>query len=156
MHRDLKPQNLMVSRAGDQAYGMDFSLAKLRGRSQLMGDRGRILGTPAYMAPEQVLAQEERIGAWTDVYGLGATLFPLLSGQPPFQGEGIEEVLRRIQACPPAPLGAEVDAVLGKIVLRCLEKDPALRFPSATNLWPTGSMPTWCGASAPNRVPFRP
>jgi len=127
VHRDLKPENLMV--AGGHVYVMDFGLARAQGGAGVSVS-GAILGTPAYMPPEQ--ARGEKADARSDVYGLGATLHALLTGEPPFDGPSVFETLRRVQESDPRPTRADAD--LDAIVLRCLEKDRARRYATATEL----------------------
>ncbi|HZL72711.1 MAG TPA: serine/threonine-protein kinase, partial [Planctomycetota bacterium] len=137
IHRDLKPSNLMID-ATDRVYVMDFGLAR---RAEVSGPHrgpGRsmtISGTPEYISPEQARAgqTDER----TDVHGLGATLYDLLTGRPPNRGKTPEEVLRSLRVADrlsPRRLNRNVDADLETIVLKCLAQDPAHRYPSATDL----------------------
>ncbi len=140
VHRDLKPSNLMVDSpreesgaAGPRVVVTDFGLAKpvVRGpRLTSLGGTGA--GTPAYMAPEQARGQET--DARTDVYALGATLFELLTGKVPFPGDGVVEILRRVEnEPPPSPrrLDRTIDADLETIALKCLEKEPGRRYAAA-------------------------
>src|SRR5262245_17530643 len=136
IHRDLKPHNLMVE--GDPAkrhdakefrvYVMDFGLAKeARGESSLSVS-GTVLGTPSYMPPEQARGLLNAVDARSDVYALGATLYELLTGRPPFKHENVYELLKQVVEEEPRPLrkvNPSVDADLETVVLRCLEKDPA-------------------------------
>jgi serine/threonine protein kinase len=132
IHRDLKPSNVLIASDG-RAIVSDFGLAK---RFELddpaLTRRGEILGTPHYMAPEQADHRWGTTGPRTDVYGLGALLYALLSGRPPFEGISTFEVLTRVCSNdrPPA-LGAGVPAKLRAICETCLRKDPAGRFASA-------------------------
>lgn len=136
IHRDLKPSNLMVARDEDgtlRSYVMDFGLARDASQDGLT-EAGLLLGTPAYMAPEQVT------GAWldprTDVYGLGATLFAVLTGRPPFIGDR-EHVLAQLgQQEAPGLRGLRKDLSrdLETVVATCLAIDPARRYPSAAAL----------------------
>jgi serine/threonine-protein kinase len=134
IHRDLKPQNVLLSKDGTPRV-TDFGLALLLAR----GEDGRLIpgalvGTPAYMAPEQTAGlSDER----SDVYGLGAILYELLTGQPPLsfpEQTPLEEVLRRVreeQPRRPREFNDKVPRQLEAICLKCLEKDPARRYPSA-------------------------
>ncbi|MCO5167287.1 MAG: serine/threonine-protein kinase [Planctomycetes bacterium] len=135
VHRDLKPANLMLDAAG-RVVVLDFGLAR-----PAVADAGAtgtasevIAGTPEYMAPEQARGGEGQVDARADVHALGACLFDLLVGRPPFasadRGEVIAQVLRDP---PPRPraLAPAVPPALEAVVLRCLEKDPARRYPSA-------------------------
>ncbi len=137
IHRDLKPSNLLLAR--DEAgqpwpYVVDFGLARLW-EGQSLTAPGQVLGSPSYMAPEQ--AQGREVDPRTDVYGLGATLFELLTGRAPFEGKDVISVLMKVvqeEAPSPAQFNPGVPADLAAVVLRCLEKDPARRYPSAAHL----------------------
>jgi tetratricopeptide (TPR) repeat protein len=134
IHRDLKPSNILVERLehGWHPYVCDFGIATEIGAA---GSTGHLLGTPEYMAPEQV-GGGRTIDERADVYGLGATLYALLTGGPPFPGT-TGEVLRRLASEPAPPLRACDPALardLEAIVARCLEKEPAQRYPSARAL----------------------
>jgi hypothetical protein len=132
LHRDLKPANILIDDLG-RARVSDFGLALASDRERLTLT-GELLGTPVYMAPEQVSGERGTVGPPADVYALGATLFALLTGGPPFGGETLVNVLSAVfttAAPPPSARRPEVDAVLDAICLRCLEKEPAARWPSA-------------------------
>jgi serine/threonine-protein kinase len=136
VHRDLKPANILLSRDGTPKV-TDFGLAR-----RLEGDGGLTLsglpvGTPSYMAPEQARGQKAAIGPATDVYALGAILYELLTGRPPFRAESATATLQQVVAdepVPPARLNPQVPRDLATICLKCLEKDPAKRYPSAAAL----------------------
>lgn len=138
VHRDLKPGNIMIERGQDGAsktFVLDFGLAK-----EVSSDgstvEGSVLGTPAYMAPEQAAGDPRRIDRRTDVYGLGATLYHALSGAPPFEGRSVA-VLHAVLTADPRPLRARDPAIspdLEAVAHTCLEKDPARRYPSARAL----------------------
>lgn len=133
LHRDIKPSNLLLDAEG-LAHVADFGLAKLSGSDSELTLSTTVLGTPAYMAPEQADGRARQAGVPADVYGLGAILYELLTGRPPFQGGSTLEVLRRVADEEPArirPAAPEVDADLEAICLRCLEKDPSARYDSA-------------------------
>src|SRR5262249_32257530 len=117
LHRDLKGQNVVV---GDfsEVIVLDWGLAKVLGRAEKpdttpvqLGPeaadvhtiQGQVLGTPAYMAPEQAAGRTDLVDRHTDVYGLGAMLYDILAGHPPFAGSDKMEVLRQVRAAPPAP-----------------------------------------------------
>ncbi len=137
VHRDLKPSNLMV-RGDGRVVVLDFGLARPVEEgapgSTLTGT-GVVAGTPEYMAPEQARGgRGASIDARTDVYALGACLFELLTGRPPFVSEERGETIARVlRDAPPRPraLAPDVPAPLEAIALRCLEKDPARRYESA-------------------------
>jgi serine/threonine-protein kinase len=135
IHRDLKPANIMVEpgERGPKPTILDFGLA--RGlESTGMTMQGMIIGTVHYMAPEQARGEHQAVGRRTDVYGLGATLHRVLTGQPPFAGtEGLEVVRRTMDEDLPSltRLVPDLPQDLDTIVRKCLEKDPARRYESA-------------------------
>ena len=92
------------------------------------------MGTPSYMAPEQALGRLRDIGPHTDVYSLGAILYELLTGHPPFTGVTREEIRERVICDPPPPIGSDVPSELGVVCLKCLEKRPEDRYWSAAEL----------------------
>ncbi|MCA8924556.1 MAG: serine/threonine protein kinase [Planctomycetes bacterium] len=118
LHRDLKPANVLLDRAG-QPRVTDFGIAKDVERETLT-QTGQVLGTPAYMAPEQAAGERARFGPATDVYGLGATLYALLAGHPPFRGASAMNLLVAVMHKPYEPLPPEVDPALSAICARCL------------------------------------
>jgi tetratricopeptide (TPR) repeat protein/predicted Ser/Thr protein kinase len=135
IHRDLKPSNLMVE--GSRVFVMDFGLAKQTSVDSSLSVSGAILGTPAYMAPEQARGETARVGPRTDVYALGATLYELLSDRPPFQDTEVYALLKRVVEEDPVPLrrrAPRADRDLETVVMKCLEKDPERRYASAREL----------------------
>lgn len=133
LHRDLKPSNILWDdTAGPQVT--DFGLAKLLDEADgALTAPARVLGSPNYMAPEQTGGRNTEITTATDVYGLGAVLYELLAGHPPFRGVSVLDTLRRAAEDTPAPLlGVPKD--LSTICLKCLEKEPNRRYPSAAAL----------------------
>ncbi len=134
LHRDLKPSNILIDELG-QPHLTDFGLAKLTGRETSgLTLSTAVLGTPGYLAPEQAAGRVDEVTTAADVYGLGATLYELLTGQPPFAGStAVETLLMAINAppLPPRQLNPAVDRDLETIVQRCLEKNPARRYASA-------------------------
>ena len=136
LHRDLKPSNVLID-AHDQPQVTDFGLAKsLKGDSELT-QTGQVLGSPSYMPPEQAMGRLSQMGPASDVYSLGALLYHLLAGRPPFVAETIHETLTQVVSVEPvAPrlLNPSVPRDLETICLKCLEKDPARRYASASEL----------------------
>ena len=137
LHRDLKPANVMVDAETGGPVLMDFGLAKeTTSQSSQLTQEGRVLGTPAYMAPEQAAGQTEHVGPRADVYALGAVLYYLLCGRAPFEGSS-GDVLRRVQTDPPLPprkLVPHTHRDLETICLKAMAKQPADRYASATAL----------------------
>ncbi|MEM8995199.1 MAG: serine/threonine-protein kinase, partial [Acidobacteriota bacterium] len=139
VHRDLKPANIMVERRGDGGLHpviVDFGLA-LEPREETLTRAGDLLGTLAYMAPEQIGGPRSRVDRRADVYALGATLYHLLVGHPPFvDGQGVDLLMQVAHAEPPPPrrLDASIPEALETIVLACLEKEPQRRYASAAAL----------------------
>jgi serine/threonine protein kinase len=127
VHRDLKPSNVAVERGEPVIF--DFGLA-LHGDKRVTVD-GSVLGTPAYMSPEQVMGDIEAMGPACDIYSLGAILYELLTGRPPFEGPSIAVFGKVMSEEPkgPAQLRQGIDARLEEICLRCLAKNPAERWP---------------------------
>jgi serine/threonine-protein kinase len=134
VHRDIKPQNMLILPETGELKVMDFGIARVsevRGASGGLTTDGTVLGTPDYMAPEQ--AQGRPADFRSDIYSLGVVLFEIFTGRLPFTGEtAMSVVLHHIQTPPPSPraLNASLPTALEAIVLRCLEKDPARRFAS--------------------------
>jgi predicted Ser/Thr protein kinase len=135
LHRDLKPSNILIDQDGEPMIA-DFGLAKSVGCDPIAGHSTGIVGTASYMAPEQARA-ERRLTTAADVFGLGAVLYHLLTGNPPFLGETPYETIRLVlehDAVPPQKLNPAVPPDLGAICLKCLEKRPEDRYPSAASL----------------------
>jgi tetratricopeptide (TPR) repeat protein len=136
LHRDLKPANILVDPEG-RPHVSDFGLAKRVEADVEFTQSGAILGTPAYMSPEQAHGRRGSITTATDVYGLGAVLYALLTGRPPFECESVVETVDAVRNAPPelpTRLNAVVPRDLETICLKCLEKDPRRRYPSAVAL----------------------
>ncbi len=137
LHRDLKPSNILLD-ADDVPQVTDFGLAKRLGIQDSGQTRtGAVLGTPSYMAPEQAQGKNRALGPASDIYSLGAILYELLSGRPPFRAETpIATVMQVIQnePVPVVLLNPNVDKDLSTICHKCLEKEPALRYASAEAL----------------------
>src|SRR5262249_17400995 len=136
LHRDIKPGNILLDANGDP-HLTDFGLARLLDTQSSVTRTIDVLGTPSYMAPEQAAGETAKLGKTTDVYGLGAILYQLLTGQPPFAGGTTYETIRLLRDTEPRPprlLNPKVDRDLSTICLKCLEKDPMRRYPAAAAL----------------------
>ena len=159
VHRDLKPGNVLLSgeaagsSGGDETSRIstsprphhlsnipkitDFGLAKRLDSATGHTQSGAILGTPQYMAPEQAAGKSKRVGPGTDIYALGAMLYELVTGRPPFQGETPLEIILQVnrdEPLPPRLLNPGVPRDLETITLKCLQKDPGRRYDSAQAL----------------------
>jgi WD40 repeat protein/predicted Ser/Thr protein kinase len=136
LHRDLKPSNILLD-PFDQPRVTDFGLARqLDVRSDLTLS-GQALGSPGYMPPEQSLGRHAEMGPASDIYSLGAVLYHLLTGRPPFQGDTLHAVLFQVQTVEPVPLrrlNLSVPLDLETICQKCLEKDPKRRYATAREL----------------------
>ncbi|MEK7684439.1 MAG: serine/threonine-protein kinase [Verrucomicrobiota bacterium] len=170
LHRDLKPSNVLID-AQDQPRVTDFGLARRFDDSQLstlnpqLTLTGQVLGSPNYIPPEQALGKRGKVSRQSDVYALGAMLYHLLTGRPPFQGETLTDTLQQVlNAEPLAPrlLNPSLPRDLETVCLKCLEKEPARRYATAQALadelgrflngqpvlarpmGPTGKIWRWC------------
>jgi len=136
LHRDLKPSNILLDEQGEP-HVTDFGLAKQTAAAEPLTKTGAVLGTPAYMSPEQAAGQRGQVGPRSDVYSLGVILYHMLTGRPPFQaaspGEMVLLVLEQ-DPVPPRMLNPKADRDLEMICLRCLQKPPDLRYASAAGL----------------------
>jgi hypothetical protein len=146
LHRDLKPHNVLLARDGS-ALLADFGLARDAHDARLT-TTGELLGTPAYMAPEQAAGERGSVDARSDLYGLGATLYHMLAGRPPFEGPALVNIITSVLTRAPAPPSATargVDPALEALCLRCLAKAPAERFQSAAAL--AHELERWLGTT---------
>ena len=146
IHRDLKPSNVLLDTNGEKPEMpldqvspkiSDFGLAKLLDSDQERTRYGQILGTPSYASPEQLLGTMNRIGPVSDVYSLGAILYELLTGRPPFQSEDVWQAMQQVRQTDPVPprlLDSRIPVDLQTICLKALEKEPEARYPSAAAL----------------------
>jgi tetratricopeptide (TPR) repeat protein/tRNA A-37 threonylcarbamoyl transferase component Bud32 len=136
IHRDLKPGNVLLS-SGLLPKMTDFGLAKRLSAAQAATPTGHILGTPGYMAPEQAAGKSAAVGPAADVHALGAILYELLTGRPPFLGGTLLETLEQVwhhEPVPPSQLQPKVQRDLETICLKCLQKQPEQRYASALAL----------------------
>src|SRR5262245_56832312 len=136
LHRDIKPGNILLDRKGEP-HLTDFGLARLVESESSVTHTLDVLGTPSYMAPEQAVGNNAAISSLTDVYGLGAVLYQLLTGQPPFAGGATYETIKLLldtEPKQPRLLNSKIDRDLSTICLKCLEKDPKRRYSSALAL----------------------
>jgi WD40 repeat protein len=153
IHRDLKPANILLDQDGNPRI-TDFGLAKTLRDDHGLTATGEVMGTPSYMPPEQASGQLDRIGPPTDVYALGAILYCLLTGRPPFQASNAADTLFQVQfqdPIPPRHLNPVLPRDLETIALKCLQKEPARRYASAGLLgsdlnhflagWPISAQP---------------
>ena len=144
VHRDLKPSNVLIETTFQSSDRItftplitDFGMARLESENSDHTRTGTILGTPEYMSPEQSRGKPSDVGPPTDVYSIGAILYFLLVGKPPLSGESVFDTLQKVRSDPPVPparLRDDVPADLQAICLRCMEKEPPLRYASAEAL----------------------
>jgi WD40 repeat protein/tRNA A-37 threonylcarbamoyl transferase component Bud32 len=136
VHRDLKPGNILLTPEGVPKVA-DFGLAKLLNVESGLTRTDAVLGSPSYMAPEQAEGKTKGIGPAADIYSLGAILYELLTGRPPFRGATVLETLHQVKTAEPVPPSRLVPGLprdAETVALKCLQKDPAKRYESATAL----------------------
>jgi tRNA A-37 threonylcarbamoyl transferase component Bud32 len=143
LHRDIKPANVLLN-PSPSTPGFpftprlaDFGLAKIADENAPGTVSGMVLGTPQYLAPEQAAGLTDRIGPWTDVYGLGTVLYELLTGRPPIRGSTNIDTLRRVltdEPIPPSKLNSAAPAGLDAIVKKCLAKSTTSRYQTARDM----------------------
>src|SRR4029450_1139256 len=136
LHRDIKPGNILLDAKGEP-HLTDFGLARLLESESTVTRTWEVLGTPSYMAPEQAVGNNTAISKVTDVYGLGAVFYQLLTGHPPFAGGTTYETIKLLldtEPRQPRLRNAKIDRELSTICLKCLEKDPRRRYSSALAL----------------------
>src|SRR5204862_7782959 len=136
LHRDIKPGNILLD-ANGEPHLTDFGLARLVESESSVTQTLDVLGTPSYMAPEQAMGNNAAVSSATYVYGLGAVLYQLLTGHPPFSGGTTYETIKLVldtEPRRPRLLNPKIDRELSTICLKCLEKDPKRRYASALSL----------------------
>src|SRR5262249_6770325 len=136
VHRDLKPANVLLTPDGTPKIS-DFGLARRVEGGERLTQSGALLGTPSYIAPEQTRGRRQALGPSVDIYALGAILYELLTGRPPFQGESAADTVLQVLSqdpVPPARLNPRVPRDLETICLKCLHKEPPRRYASAAAL----------------------
>ena len=145
LHRDLKPHNILIDEHG-QPHVADFGVAKRLSEDDAQMTRtGTVIGTPAYMSPEQAAGKTKEITVAADVYSLGAILYEVLTGRPPFEGDSPVQVLRAViedEPVPPRQTDPRIDRDLETICLKCLDKDRRQRYRSAEEL--EQELTRWC------------
>ena len=136
LHRDLKPSNILIDQQG-HPHITDFGLAKHSTRNSELTQTGAILGTPSYMAPEQAAGSRGNVGVHSDIYSLGAMLYYMVTGRPPFQAaSAMDTIMMVLEQEPVAPrtINPAVDRDLDMIIMKCLQKPADLRYSSAREL----------------------
>jgi eukaryotic-like serine/threonine-protein kinase len=132
IHRDLKPRNVLIDQA-NEPHVLDWGLSWKKGEKSETGVQ-KIVGTPAYLSPEQARGEEETLSAASDVYSLGAILYHLLTGKPPFEAETSWKTMQMVMSLPPRPPSAfktTIDLRIERVILWALAKEPEKRYPDA-------------------------
>jgi serine/threonine protein kinase/DNA-binding transcriptional regulator YhcF (GntR family) len=133
IHRDIKPDNVLIDRATGKAVLTDFGIAKVQAGGTQITRTGIIVGTPLYMSPEQA-AGDAQVDGRSDLYSLGVIGYRMLTGHHPYEGDSIQEVFIKQVSQPPEPIDladGDVPDELALAIMRCLEREPSLRWPSA-------------------------
>lgn len=135
VHRDIKPGNIMVDES-DRVWIVDFGLVHLLEGSSALTVSGMPVGTVSYMSPEQARGDDDAAQPSTDIYSLGATLYELVTGRPPFEGNSFQQTLERVksaEALPPRRHNSAVPTDIETIILKAIDQEPARRYLSATD-----------------------
>jgi hypothetical protein len=132
IHRDLKPGNILLDAAG-RAIVTDFGLARPTDEGEGLTSEGVVVGTPAYMAPEQASGQPQAVGPWTDLYSLGVILYQMLTGRLPFEGPALKVMAQIVHESPPPPasLRPDLDPAVEAILRKAMARAPQERYQSA-------------------------
>jgi hypothetical protein len=154
IHRDLKPGNIMLDRAGN-AILMDFGLSRVLNESDHLTSDGVVVGTPAYMAPEQAAGPAHQVGPPTDLYSLAVVLYKMLTGRLPFEGPPLTVLHRIVHDDPPPPsqFRPDLPAAVEAAILRALRKTPSERFPDARAFAEALAPVPGTAAAAPTKPP---
>lgn len=136
IHRDLKPSNILIDQNGEPRV-VDFGLARRKSIESSLTAAGQVLGTPGYMPPEQASGNTDLVRESADIYGLGAILYAILTGRPPFEADSAIDTLKQVADCdpvPPSAINPDVNTDMQTIVLKCLEKRREDRYSTAAEL----------------------